>query len=151
MRRGMHASPMCWKTFRTLVIFPPATRTAMESKKLPAKILIVGIGGGLFQVRILCLQVGLLHVVLTTTAVPTCRVSYRGLWDLHEWQKLNSSWSCVQKTMNLGSVLKEDRSTTQSTSCSMLLLHTKERMSMMLSYPWSQGATSVVQCAFAMK
>ena len=68
----------------TFVIDPPLSKTASERRKLPAGIAKFGILDWLCHVKDLSLQVGLLHVVVTTTSVSTDFASTKGPSDLQE-------------------------------------------------------------------
>ena len=99
----IHARPICWNAFTTLLADPPATRIAKQRSKFPAGVLVFVISGWLLQTLSLDGQVMLEQVVLTSTIVPTWRVVTKGPEVLHAGHIWNRSSSCERKTMYFGS------------------------------------------------
>ena len=70
--RDTQPRPMCENIRKTFVAEPPASSTAMHSRKLPAAIPEFGMVGWLCQVVTCFGHFGLWHVLVTTALVPIC-------------------------------------------------------------------------------
>ena len=104
--RDTQPRPMCENIRKTFVAEPPASSTAMHSRKLPAAIPEFGMFGWLCQVVTYFGHFGLWQVLVTTALVPICLASIEGLSVLQTWQKLKRRSSCDKNTMCFGSDLR---------------------------------------------
>ena len=104
--RDTQPRPMCENIRKTFVAEPPASSTAMHSRKLPAAIPEFGMFGWLCEVFTCFGHFGLWHVLVTTALVPICLASIEGLSVLQTWQKLKRRSSCDKNTMCFGSDLR---------------------------------------------
>ena len=102
--RDKQPRPMWAKTVNTLEADAPATKIAIQSRKLPAGNFVPGIVGWLCHVVFGLGHLGFEQVLVTTASVPTSLTSTIGLSVLQLWQKPNNSRSCERNTICFGSV-----------------------------------------------